>query len=351
MVLSTKYSIEPTQNDILENEIINHLNDLTKPVGSLGRLEDFALKYCLCRGSAASNIKNMEMYTFAGDHGITAEGVCPYPSEVTAQMVLNMVHGGAAISVLCKNSGINCFVVDVGVKSDIPSMPGLIINKIAHGTKSFLNQSAMTESECQNALDAGISLAQKSNADLCGIGEMGIGNSSSASALYALLLEKSAQETVGAGTGSVGAKLQKKIAVITQALEFHRKLWNNSPFDALCRVGGLEIAAMTGFMLGTASKRIPVVVDGFIAGAAALVAMKIEPIVRDYLFFSHCSAEKFHIQFFVNEEIRPILNLDMRLGEGTGAALAMHVISQAMHCYNEMATFSSASVSKSNQNK
>jgi nicotinate-nucleotide--dimethylbenzimidazole phosphoribosyltransferase len=339
--------IVSTKNPALEKVIQSRLDDLTKPQGSLGRLEEFVLRYCLCRGNANAKLTSMQMFTFAGDHGITDEKVAPYPKEVTTQMVMNMVNGGAAISVMCKNAGIDYFVVDMGVDAQFDKkLSALIDRKVAKGTQSFLKNAAMTKSQCEKALMAGYNLAVESGAGLLGVGEMGIGNTSSASALYSLLLDITADKTVGAGTGAAGSLLLHKKQVIKQAVAFHRKTWDGSGFDALRRVGGFEIAGIAGMILGAAKKRVPVVVDGFISSAAALVAMEMNPVVKDYLFFAHESSEKFHRELLDALSERPILNLGMRLGEGTGAALAMHIIWQAMNCYHQMATFSKAKVSK-----
>lgn len=345
-----KIKIEPIEKDCdLGNRILLHLNDLTKPQGSLGRLEEFALKYCLCKNSEFSDLKKMAIYTFAGDHGITNQQVCPYPKEVTSQMVLNMISGGAAISVLCKNAGIESFIVDMGVDGAFKSSTKVINKKVANGTSDFSIGCAMTSLQCREAIDGGFTLAKDSGVDLLGIGEMGIGNSSSASALYAMLLSIDSDLTVGAGTGSAGAMLEHKKKVIKQAVKLHLEKWDGSALDALARVGGFEIAGMTGMILGGAASRIPVVVDGFISGAAALVAMKMEPAIKDYLFFSHASAEHFHRAFLEMIDMKPVLDLGMRLGEGTGAALAMQIIKNSLHLYHEMATFSSAGVAKENK--
>jgi nicotinate-nucleotide--dimethylbenzimidazole phosphoribosyltransferase len=339
------FAIHPVANRELEKEVVNRLNNLTKPLGSLGRLEEFALRYCLCRGSAAAGVSRMKIFTFAGDHGITEENITPYPSEVTYQMVLNMVAGGAAISVMCKKAGIECAVVDMGVKGTFQETPGLLIRKIAPGTKNFNRGPAMSSEECLKALYAGHDLARASGCDLLGVGEMGIGNTSSASALYSLLLDLNPDDTIGVGTGSVGALMEKKKQVVRDAVLFHRREWDHSPLDALRRVGGFEIAGMTGMILGGAQSQVPVVIDGFVATAAALVAMKMEPEVKGYLFFAHASAEQFHKPFLASQGIEPILSLNMRLGEGTGSVLAMEIIAQAMECYHRMATFDSAGVS------
>ncbi len=343
---SILHKIKPTANAALSIEIQTKLDDLTKPKGSLGRLEEFVMQYCLCRSDAAANISKMSLFTFAADHGITSDGVAPFPKDVTRQMVLNMCTGGAAVSVMCKNAGINYHVVDMGVDADFEAHPQLIQSKICRGTVSFKDNYAMTTAQCSEAIKTGIKLAMRSDYDLAGIGEMGIGNSSPASALYSLLLDINPDLTVGPGTGATGKLLENKKIVISESVQFHRAKWDKTPFDALQRLGGLEIAAMTGFCLGSAMKRVPVVVDGFIASSAALVALKMAPDVKDYLYFAHSSAESFHNGFLSMCSIQPILCLDMRLGEGTGSVLAMQIISQAMNCYHQMATFSSAGVSK-----
>ncbi len=329
----------------LTSRINSRLDDLTKPQGSLGRLEKFVTQFCLCRGCADATIKKSAIYTFAGDHGITKQGVAPYPSEVTKHMVLNMLSGGAAISVMCRNAGIDFFVVDAGVNGDFDDHPKLIKKKVGRGTRDFSQEPAMSEGSCCEAMVAGYEIAAESKVDLIGIGEMGIGNSSSASAIYSLLLDLADPSiAVGAGTGAANSLLAHKKAVIAKAVMDHRKTWDHSAFDALRRVGGFEIAAMTGMILGAATRRIPVAVDGFISSAAALVAMKMNEHVSDYLFFAHESAEQFHAGFLEKVGIRPILQLGMRLGEGTGAVLAMQIISQAMNCYHQMATFGQAQV-------
>ena len=334
-----------TANSELRAKVQAHLDDLTKPQGSLGRLEELAMQYCLCRGDCSAKIDKMELYTFAGDHGVVDEGVAPFPKEVTRQMVLNMAAGGAAIASMCRTAGIQYRVVDMGVDADFAPDPAIIPSKIGRGTRSFLHGPAMDPAQAEAAIEAGFEIARRSRADLLGIGEMGIGNTSSASALYGLMLTLTAEETVGVGTGATGAVLERKRQVIKESLALHRKGWDGTAFNALCRVGGFEIAGMAGFLLGAASRRVPVVVDGFIATAAAMVAGAMAPNLRDYLYFAHASAEKFHLDYLEKAGVVPILQLGMRLGEGTGAALAMQIIHQAMNCYNTMATFSSAGVS------
>lgn len=341
----TQGIIDP-ENAELRKSIQARLDDLTKPPGSLGRLEELVMSYCLCKRNAGADIKQMALFTFAGDHGITEEGVTPFPKEVTRQMVLNMAAGGAAISVLCRNAGIKSAVVDMGVDGDFDSVDGLIDRKISRGTANFASgKGAMTEEQARKAMDAGYELGMTGKADLYGIGEMGIGNTSSASALYSLFLDLPAEQTVGPGTGASGELLTHKKQVIDRAVAAHRKEWDGTGFDGLRRLGGFEIAGMTGFIFGAASKGIQTVVDGFISGAAALCAMRIFPGIKPYLVFSHESAETFHRGFLARLNLTPVLILNMRLGEGTGAALAMQIIKQAMNCYHQMATFSSAGVS------
>jgi nicotinate-nucleotide--dimethylbenzimidazole phosphoribosyltransferase len=332
----------------IDNDLVSivqaKLDNLTKPLGSLGVLERIVMQYCCCRNDKNAVVSSPHMYVFAADHGITAEGVSPYPKEVTTQMVLNMLGGGAAINVLCKNAGIGCIVVDVGVDGDFNDHPLLFKRKVARGTSSFLNGAAMTTVQCQSALQAGYNIGSGTDATLFGVGEMGIGNTSAAAALAGLLLNKNASETAGMGTGATGELFQKKCRIIDKALAYHRNEWDGSPVDALRRVGGFEIAAMTGAILGAAAKRKMVVVDGYIATAAALTTIKMFPSIRKFLFFGHVSNESFHRSLLSEIGAEPILDLGMRLGEGSGAALAIQVIVQAMNCYHQMATFSSAGV-------
>lgn len=261
------------------------------------------------------------------------------------QMTANIAAGGAAISVLCRNGGIEHTVVDIGTAGDSSGMKGVVQKKIAPGTDNFAKGPAMTAENCTRALKTGYELARAEKHDMYGVGEMGIGNTSSASALYSLLLDVPAADTVGAGTGAAGDLLAHKTKVIKDAVAMHGKEWDGTGFDAMCRVGGYELAGMAGVMLGAAESGVPTVVDGFISSAAALAAMKMRPAVSDYLIFSHASSEHFHKEFLEKMKIVPVLDLGMRLGEGTGAALAIGIVRQGMNCYHEMATFSSAGIS------
>jgi nicotinate-nucleotide--dimethylbenzimidazole phosphoribosyltransferase len=287
----------------------------------------------------------------AGDHGVAEEGVSAYPKAVTPQMVRNMLAGGAAVNVLARHVGAEVRVVDIGVDDPLDNASGLIRKKIRPGTGNIAQGPAMTPEEALHAMLTGAELAReafKEGITLLGAGDMGIANTTPSSALFAALLPCEVEAITGRGTGIDDATLERKIQVIKKALVVNRNSLSD-PFNALATVGGFEIAGITGLILGAAACRIPVVVDGFISSAGALVACRMCGHVKEYLFFSHCSAEKGHVMFFERFRTKPILDLTMRLGEGTGAALAMTIIEAAIKTYNEMATFDSAQVSKKAQ--
>jgi nicotinate-nucleotide--dimethylbenzimidazole phosphoribosyltransferase len=320
-----------------------HLDNLTKPPHSLGRLEELARSFGLMRGSTDLILQRRAIFTFAADHGVSRAGVSAYPREVTAQMVFNFIHGGAAINVLCRHYGIQTVVVDAGVDYDFPELAGLVSRKVGRGTENFLERPAMTVEQAMQSVEAGMDLAQ--GYDLLGTGDMGIGNTTSSAAICAIFTGLPVEEVVGRGTGVDDDRLRHKTNVILDALARHKPDASNS-LDVLAKVGGFEIGAIAGLILGAASRRIPVVVDGFISGAGAMIATRLEPACRDYLFFSHVSRERGHRRMLEFFDAHPILDLDMCLGEGTGAAIAMDVITAAVRVYNEMATFDSASVSR-----
>ncbi len=331
----------------LETEIRAHLDNLTKPQASLGFLEDLAASYCLIQGTTLPQLGKKRIVTFAGDHGVAHERVSAFPSEVTPQMVYNMLSGGAAINVLARHVGADLQVVDIGVADPLEDAAGLVRRKVKPGTDNISKAPAMSEDNAIEAITVGVELALAAADDgvtLLGTGEMGIGNTTPSAALYGSLIPCPVVEVTGRGTGIDDDALQNKIKVIERALEVNAPLLTD-PLKTLAAVGGLEIAGICGLILGAAGRRLPVVVDGFISSAAALVAVRLRESVIDYLFFSHCSAEAGHRIFFDRLGIRPILDLEMRLGEGTGAALAMNVIESAVKIYNEMATFDSAGVS------
>lgn len=328
-----------------------HLDSLTKPLGSLGRLEDLAAQLVSIRQEHHTQPLRKAAYVFAADHGITAEGVSAYPSEVTRQMVLNFLSGGAAINVLTRLHHCALHVVDVGINADLEAAPGLLHHKIAHGSRNMLHEPAMTDDELDQAIDTGRRIALDAISKgytLLAVGEMGIGNTSAASAITAILCSKDAAEVTGRGTGLDTAAHTHKCNVIRAVLAKHFPTANPkpTPHEILARVGGLEIAAMTGFILGAAQANTAILIDGFISTAAAAIACAINPAVRDFLFASHQSEEPGHAALLAHLNLVPILTLNMRLGEATGAVLAMPILESALALYNEMATFQSAGVSE-----
>jgi nicotinate-nucleotide--dimethylbenzimidazole phosphoribosyltransferase len=321
--------------------------ELTKPPGSLGRLEEIANRCAAIRESFELTASRPRIVLFAADHGVCAEGVSPYPQEVTAQMVANFLRGGAAINALARTGGIELKVVDVGVATPLPLSSNLISRRAAPGTRNFCEQPAMTDAEMNAALETGIELACDSamaGCDLLGFGEMGLGNTTAASAIAAALTRQPTEAVVGCGAGADDACMARKRSAIQRALALHADNLE-SPLGILRCVGGLEIAAMCGFCLGAASHRVPVVTDGFIATAAAALAVGLCPASSGYLFASHRSTEPGHAHFLAILEQEPLLDLGMRLGEGTGAALAMRLIQAALAAFTQMATFATAGVS------
>jgi len=316
---------------------------LTKPPGSLGRLEEIANRLAAIQRTATPVVTKKRIYVVAGDHGVTTEGVSAYPREVTAQMVFNFLRGGAAINVLCRHYGIENVIVDVGVDYDFQERPGLVSKKVRRGTENFVEHPAMTEEEAIRAIQVGMDCAQ--GYDLIGTGEMGIGNTTSSSAILAVIAGLPVEEAVGRGTGVDDERMRHKANLIRQALHSHQPDPHDA-LDVLTKIGGFEIAAIAGLIIAAASRRIPVVVDGFISGAGAMIATKLAPESRQFIFFSHLSRERGHRRMMEYFSARPILDLDMCLGEGTGAAVAMSIITAAVRLYQEMATFESASVSR-----
>lgn len=333
-----------------------HLDVLTKPVGSLGRLEDLAAQMVAIRQERSSEPLRKAVYVFAADHGITAEGVSGYPREVTRQMVLNFLAQGAAINVLARLHGAEMNVVDVGVDADFGNVAGLLHHKIRQGSRNMLREAAMSDDELAQALEVGFRLAnaaKEQGTNLLAIGEMGIGNTTAASAITSVLTREAIAVVTGKGTGIDAVVYAHKCRIVKAVIDKHFGRSDESvtpgPLEVLRCVGGLEIAAMTGMMLGAAKDGIAIVVDGFISTAAAAVAFAIEPRVQGYLFAGHQSEELGHKVLLDYIGLKPILSLNMRLGEGTGAVLAMPVIESAMCLYDEMATFASAGVSGANE--
>ena len=319
---------------------------LTKPAGSLGRLEDIAVQIAGITGQPIPRIERKAVIIMAGDHGVTSEGVSAYPSAVTLQMVHNFLQGGAAINALAHYVGAKVIVVDVGVAADI-SHPDLLSRKVAFGTADMALEPAMTHTQMLEAIQVGIDVfdAQLDQGiDLVATGDMGIGNTTAASAITASLLQMPVALVTGRGTGIDDEQLAHKIQVIEKALARHVPN-PQDPLDVLMKVGGLEIAGLVGVIVAAASRRVPVVIDGFISGAAALIAVELNPLMREYLLAGHISVERGHHLILERLGLSPLLDLKLRLGEGTGAVLAMSLIEAALHTHSEMATFEEAGVS------
>jgi nicotinate-nucleotide--dimethylbenzimidazole phosphoribosyltransferase len=323
------------------------LDRLTKPPGSLGRLEELAAWYVAATREMKPAIPKAAVYTLAADHGVTAEGVSAYPGEVTAQMVLNFLRGGAGVNVLAAQVGAEVRVVDIGVAHEFGPVPGLLARKVARGTGNFLREPAMRRDQAVRALEVGVALACEAADEgigLLGTGEMGIGNSTASAAIIAVMTGRPVAEVTGRGTGVDEAGYRRKVGVIEQALARHRPVAGDA-LDVLAKVGGFEIAGLAGLILGAASRRVPVVLDGFITGAAALIAAGMQPLCRDYLVASHRSAEPGHAAALERLGLMPLLDLGLRLGEGTGACLGIGLVLAALAVLTRMATFEEAGVS------
>jgi len=322
------------------------LDRLTKPPGSLGRLEELARRLAEISGRFPPRAEQAVIFTLAADHGVFAEGVSAYPQIVTAQMVENLVRGGAAVNILARHSGARVVIVDMGVAAPLPAHPRLVDRRIAAGTRNMVNGPAMSRDEATAAIEVGAALVEAERAeglDLIGTGEMGIANSTAASAVVAALTGAPAAAVTGVGTGVDEEGRGRKIAAIERALAVNRPDASDG-IDVLAKVGGLEIAGLCGVILAGAAARIPVVLDGFIAGAAALAAVRIRPQARHYLLASHRSTEPGAGPVLDALGLEPYLDLGMRLGEGTGAALCIGLAKAAVKILAEMATFKSAGV-------
>jgi len=329
-----------------------HLDRLTKPLGSLGRLEELCVWLAGVTGDPRPSFERRTILVAAADHGVVAQGVSAWPSEVTAQMVGNYLAGRAAISVLARLARAELVVLDVGVASEVPSSPAgasvarLVRRRVAAGTADFSRQPAMTGAEVETAIAAGAELMAElvsNGTSIVAVGEMGIGNTTSSSAIVAALTGSAVGDLTGYGAGLDESGRRRKIAVIEAALEMHRPQ-RGDPLDVLAKVGGLEIAALVGAMHAAAERRVPIVLDGFITAAAALVAVTMRPEIRHQLLAAHRSAERGHAVALEELRLRPLLELDLRLGEGTGAALALLVIDAAIALRDGMASFDEARV-------
>ena len=325
-----------------------HLDSLTKPMGSLGRLEETAKKICGMTRKHVPTLKNKVVITMAADHGVTDEGVSAFPKEVTPQMVYNFIRGGAGINVLARHIGAKVVVVDIGVASELENKEGLIIKKTALGTKNMAKGPAMTKEEAVACIETGISVALSEidkGADILGTGDMGIGNTTPSAAITSAITEIETSKITGRGTGIDDKGLANKVAVIKKALQLN-KPDKKDGLDVLSKVGGFEIGGIAGIILACASRKIPVVIDGFISGAGALIAYTIEPKTKEYMIASHLSVECGHKTILDFIGLKPLLDLDMRLGEGTGAALGINLAEASVKILNEMASFKEAGVSE-----
>jgi nicotinate-nucleotide--dimethylbenzimidazole phosphoribosyltransferase len=321
------------------------LDSLTKPRGSLGRLEELAVRTVVITGNPMPRIEAPVIFTLAGDHGVAAEGVSAYPQAVTAQMLENFARGGAAVNVLARHVGARVVVADLGVAAPVAAGAGIVERRVGPGTRSITKGPAMTLDEAVRAIAAGAALVQEAAPDCVGTGEMGIGNTTAASALTAALTGADPGAVTGRGTGLTDDAWARKVQAVRRALAVNRPD-PGDPLGVLAALGGFEIAGLVGVVLAGASRRVPVVLDGFIATAAALVAARLAPAARAYWIAAHRSAEPGHARLLEALGLVPYLELDMRLGEGTGAALGIGLVRAALACYREMATFKEAGVSE-----
>jgi nicotinate-nucleotide--dimethylbenzimidazole phosphoribosyltransferase len=331
-----------------EERAYERLDSLTKPRGSLGRLEELAARYVAITREPMPSLDQKWVVVFAADHGVVAEGVSAYPQEVTYQMVMNFLRGGAGINVLSRLVKSRVAVVDIGVNHDFGQMPDLIIRKVAHGSRNMAKEPTMTREEAIRAILIGVEMAELATAsgmDAMAAGDMGIGNTTPAAALASVFTGRPVAAVTGRGTGIEDQTLRHKIAVINRALAMHQPSAED-PIGALAAVGGLEIAGIAGLILGTAAARRPLLLDGFIATAGALVATALAPAVIDYLIAAHRSVEPGHQIMLDFLELKPLFNLQMRLGEGTGAALGLNLLEAGVRIYREMATFEDAGVAE-----
>lgn len=346
------YPTIPMINSDAAKQAETRQNNLTKPAKSLGRLEDISIQLAGMKADPLPTVSRKAVIVMAADHGVALEGVSAFPAEVTPQMVLNFLHGGAAINVLARQAGASVTVVDIGVASDFdPSLSGLLHRKVARGTRNMAKGPAMTRSEAEQAITAGMDVlaeVAKIGLDLIATGDMGIGNTTPSSAIAAVLTGIPVAKVTGRGTGIDDDALANKVRIIEQAIALNKPDPNDA-LDVLCKVGGLEIAGLAGVMIAAAARRIPIVVDGFISTAAAMIAAGLVPDVRNYMFSAHQSVEIGHQAMLKHLGLNPLIDLNLRLGEGTGAVLAFHLIEASSRILREMATFAEAGVSDKEQ--
>jgi len=342
----TAPTIANTENKVLRQQLQQIIDLKTKPLGALGRLETLALQLGMIQGTTKPQIEQPQIRVFAADHGLTKHGTSAYPSAVTAQMVYNFLQGGAAINVLARQHNIELKVVDAGVDTNFEPHPQLLNHKIRHGSRDALVEPAMTEEECLAALERGMTVVRELTGNLLIVGEMGIGNTSAASLLLARLGNVPIADCIGRGTGLNDKGLQHKTEILKQVLTQHKDA--KEPLSALAALGGLEVAMMAGALIQAASERRILLIDGFIASSALLVAEHLAPGVIQYAIFAHHSVEPGHIHLLKLLNAQPLLDMGMRLGEGSGAALAYPLLQSACAIINEMASFSEAGISEQN---
>ncbi|MGI4843762.1 MAG: nicotinate-nucleotide--dimethylbenzimidazole phosphoribosyltransferase [Janthinobacterium lividum] len=336
-------AITPTADAVLSQALLDAINNKTKPLGSLGRLETLAAQLGLIQGTTRIRIADPAILVFAGDHGVVAEGVSAYPQDVTWQMVENFLGDGAAINVFARQNACALHVVDAGVNHDFGVRPGLLDRKLAKGTRNFATEPAMSRQQLEAALEHGMALARDLPGTVVGFGEMGIGNTTAAAAIMHKLTGLPLEQCVGAGTGLPPDGIRRKQQVIAAAVQQHGGA--DDPLAVLATFGGFEIAMMTGAMLKAAELRKVLLIDGFIVTSALLVASRMQPAILDYCVFAHASSENGHRLMLDALGAEPLLQLGLRLGEGTGSALALPLLHAAANFLNEMATFASAQVS------
>ncbi len=337
--------IQPTTNTKLEEKLQYKLDQKTKPLGSLGQMERIALQTGLIQQTLNPELNKPVMFTIAADHAITDEGVSPCPAEITWQQVLNFINGGGGIGLFCQHYGFDFYAVDAGVDYTFEPHPKLIDAKVRNRTRNFLQEPAMTTEECNRAMENGREIVKKvakEGTNIVGFGEMGIGNTSPASALLSIYTNRPVEECTGPGSGLNSEGVNHKTEVIKKAIAKHGI--SDKPEENLARFGGLEIATIAGGMLEAAAQRMCILVDGFITTSAFMAAYEINSAVRDYAFFSHCSHEQGHIKMLNHVKGEAILNLDLRLGEGTGAAVALPVMQGSIAMLNKMTSFDEAKV-------
>jgi len=342
----TIQAIKPTNTELMK-KAQKRLDNLTKPSGSLGRLENLAKRVVGITAKENPLLEKKVIFTMAGDHGVTEEEISAFPQEVTLQMVYNFIKEGAAINVLAKGVGVKVIIVDMGVAAKLQPQTKLVIKKIGYGTQNMAKNPAMTKEEAVEAITAGITLFEdefnKNGIDIVGTGEMGIGNTTPSSAIIVCFTGAKVEDVTGRGTGISDSALQHKIKVIEKALKINHPD-PRDPLDVLSKVGGYEIGGLVGCILAAARHQVPVVIDGFISTASALIAVNLAPLVKDYIFAAHKSKEKGHQLALDYLNQSPILDLGMRLGEGTGAALAINLIDLSVKILTQMATFPEAGV-------